>query len=272
MVQETTLARDPLPLRGRVVVVTGVSRRIGIGYAIARRAAAYGASLLLQHHREHDEERLWGGDDLDAVRAGVTAALGDPAARVADLPLDLARPDAPEQLVDRACTEFGHVDALVCNHAQSGLDGALGELDAELLDRHWAVNTRSSLLLTQAFAAQHDGRPGGRVVFLTSGQRQGPMPGEVAYAAAKGALAEVTLTVADQLADDGITVNAVNPGPVDTGYLDERTWQQVAAKFPFGRFGEPDDPARLIGWLLTDEARWVTGQVIDTEGGFRRWQ
>lgn len=265
------LRREPLPLRGRVVVVTGVSRRQGIGFAIARRAAAYGASVLFQHHRAHDDEQPWGSDDLAAVRAGVAAAA-DAAARTVDVPLDLADPQAPEQLVDRAVAEFGHVDAVVCNHAQSGRDGALGELDAQNLDRHWVVNTRSSLLLAQAFAAQHDGRTGGRVVFLTSGQQLAPMPGEVAYAAAKGALAEVTLTLADQLADHGITVNAVNPGPVDTGYLVGELGRRVAAKFPSGRFGEPDDPARLIGWLLTDEACWITGQVINSEGGFARWR
>ncbi|MGC7098283.1 SDR family oxidoreductase [Amycolatopsis lurida] len=76
----------------------------------------------------------------------------------------------------------------------------------------------------------------------------------------------MTTTVADQLADDGIRVNTVNPGPVDTGYLDDESWQSVRPMFPFGRFGEPDDPARLIAWLVTDEARWITGQVINTTG------
>ena len=151
-------------------------------------------------------------------------------------------------------------------------DGPLGELTAEMLDAHWAVNTRSALLLTQAFAAQHDGRAGGRVVFMTSGQGQGPMPGEVAYAAAKAALAGITLTLADQLADAGITINTVNPGPVDTGYMTPELTRAVAPMFPLGRGGEPDDPARLIAWLVSDEGRWMTGQVLHTEGGFARWR
>ncbi|GAB2683632.1 SDR family oxidoreductase [Saccharopolyspora gloriosae] len=268
---EQSLAREPYPLRGRTALVTGVSRRQGIGFAIASRMAAWGASVFLHHHRPHDAEQPWGADDLDEVRAGVAGHLSG-SARIADAAGDLADPDEPARLVRRAVAEFGRLDVLVCNHARSGSDGALGELDAAMLDGHWAVNTRSSLLLAQEFAARHSGSPSGRVVFLTSGQRAGPMPGEIAYAAAKGALAEITATIAEQLADAGITVNTVNPGPVQTGYLTEADWAAIGHMFPFGRWGEPDDPARLITWLCTDEARWITGQVIESEGGFARYR
>jgi len=267
------LRRDPLPLRGRVALVTGVSRRAGIGYAIARRLAALGASLFLQQYAPHDRDQPWGGDPggPQAVLDGVTAALADGAARVQAAELDLSGPDAPAQLIDAATRDVGHLDILVCNHARSGGDGPLGTLTAAMLDAHWAVNTRSCILLAQAFAAQHDGRPGGRIVFMTSGQDLGPMTGEVAYAASKGALAAITRTLADQLADQAITLNAVNPGPVDTGYAPPDAHEQVRRHFPQQRWGEPDDPARLIAWLVTDDAAWITGQVINTEGGFRRW-
>jgi len=139
-----------------------------------------------------------------------------------------------------------------------------------MLDAHWAVNARSAILLAQAFAAQHDGRPGGRIIFMTSGQDLGPMRNEVAYATAKGALASITRTLADQLADRAITLNTVNPGPVDTGYAPPDVHEAVRRRFPQARWGDPDDPARLIAWLATDEAAWITGQVINTEGGFRR--
>lgn len=269
--QVSPLARDPLPLRGRAVVVTGVSRRAGIGYATASRLAAYGASVLCHHFAPHDHEQPWGGDDVAAVLAGVRRHLvGD--ARVVDLHADLAEAGAPERVIEVAHSEFGRLDGLVCNQALSGSDGALGELSAVELDRHWAVDARASILLAQALAARHTVGTPGAIVFLTSGQSLGPMPGEVAYAAAKAALAGVTATIADELADRGIRVNTVNPGPVDTGYLTEAAWRAVAAKFPFGRFGAPDDPARLIAWLLTEEGAWVTGQVISSEGGFGRWR
>ena len=265
------LAREPLPLRGRSVVVTGVSRRAGIGYALACRLAAYGASVFCHHFSPHDDEQPWGSDDLGLVLDGVrTHLVGD--ARVVDLHADLAEEGVPEHVIAAAVEEFGRVDALVCNQALSGSDGALGELTAVELDRHWAVDARAPILLAQAFAAQHEDGASGSIVFLTSGQGLGPMPGEVAYAAAKAAIAGVTTTIADQLADRGIRVNTVNPGPVDTGYLTEDMMRSVGPMFPFGRYGEPDDPARLIAWLLTDEARWIVGQTISTEGGFGRWR
>lgn len=267
----TEYHRDPLPLRGRVVLITGVSRHQGIGYAIARRMAAYGAHLYLHHYAPHDHDQPWGADNvaevLDGLRAHLTAD-----ARLADTHTDLTNPDGPRALLDAAVREFGHVDALVCNHARSGDDGPLGELTAAQLDGHWAADARSCILLAQEFAAQHDGRAGGSVIFMTSGQGLGPLPSEVAYGAAKAALAGITVTLADQLADAGIRLNTVNPGPVDTGYFTEEMRRISQPMFPFGRIGAPDDPARLISWLATDEADWVTGQVINTEGGFARWR
>lgn len=249
-----------MSLSGRVALVTGVSRRAGIGYAIARRISAAGASLFLHHYAPHDRDQPWGTDDEPVTVDGAR-----------DAEFDLAEPDAPQQLMDAAIHAFGHIDILICNHARSGGDGALGELDAGMLDAHWAVNTRSTILLTQAFARQHDGRAGGRVVFMTSGQDLGPMSDEVAYAASKGALASITRTLADTLADRGITLNTVNPGPVDTGYAPPDVLEHVRQRFPQQRWGVPDDPARLIAWLVSDDAAWVTGQVINSEGGFRRW-
>ncbi len=267
------LQRDPLPLRGRVAVVTGASRRAGIGYAIARRLAALGASLFLHHYAPHDRDQPWGADPggPEAVVTGVTNALAVDGTSVDHLELDLTGADAPARLINAATDAFGHLDILVCNHARSGGDGALGTLDATMLDAHWAVNARSAILLAQAFAAQHDGRPSGRIIFVTSGQDLGPLRDEVAYAASKGALASITRTLADQLADQGITLNTINPGPVDTGYASPETHEVVRHRFPQARWGLPDDSARLIAWLATDEATWITGQIINAEGGFRRW-
>ena len=272
--------RDPFPLAGRTVLVTGVSRRIGIGHAIACRAADYGASIVAHHYRPHDASQPWGADDIEAVMASIRSHLVGPA-RLIDIPADLTCPGEPTRVVERATAAVGHLDALVCNQAMSSPDGPLSEMTEAVLDAHWAVDARASILLAQAFAAQEGfaasappgpGRRRGAIVFLTSGQGLGPLPGEIAYAAAKAAIAGVTLTISEELIDAGITVNTVNPGPVDTGYVTEEIRQETAAMFPQGRWGEPDDAARLITWLLTDEARWITGQVISSEGGFARWR
>ena len=261
-------------LRGRAAVVTGVSRRRGIGFAIASRLARAGADLVVQHWRPHDAAQPWGADDVDAVLAALESELV-PGARLASTSLDLAAPTAGEELVARAVDALGHLDVLVCNHARSGGDGRLAEQTADTLDAHWAVNTRSTILATKAFAAQHDGRPGGRVVWMTSGQVRGAMPDEIAYVASKAALAGLTASVAADLARRGILLNTVNPGPVNTGYLDDEVAHltpeklaEITAQFPGGRFGEPDDPARLVAWLVSDEGRWMVGQVLSTEGGF----
>ncbi len=265
-----------LPLAGRTALVTGVSRRQGIGFAIARQLAQRGASVFCGHYVPHDRDQQWGADDLGEVLGRIRATLA-PGARLDDLGTDLARPEAADELVTAAVASLGHLDILVCNHARSGSDGPLAEQTADLLDGHWQVNARATLLLTRAFAGQHDGRAGGRVVWMTSGQQLGPMRDEIAYVASKAALAGATPSVADDLVDRNILLNTVNPGPVNTGYLDAETSDrtdrlpELLAHCPTGRFGEPDDPARLVAWLVSDEARWVVGQVISTEGGFRRW-
>ncbi|WP_406352289.1 SDR family oxidoreductase [Streptomyces sp. NBC_01635] len=283
------LRRDPLPLRGRTALVTGASRRGGIGHAVARRLAAHGASVYLHHHVPHDAAMPWGADRPEDVAASVREALGDPSARVVSGPGDLSDPSVPAELHDRATAALGgRLDILVANHALNGSDGTLDTVDTAMLDAHWAVDTRSVILLVQAHvrhrAALPPRTPGGRVMTMTSGQDiAGGMPGEIAYALQKGALASITRSLATTLAEHAVTVNTVNPGPVDTGYLTGDAYDAVAARFPGGRWGMPDDPARLIAWLATDEAvgaspartelrAWgrVTGQVIDSEGGFRR--
>lgn len=254
----------------RSALITGVSRRGGIGFAIARRLAEAGYDLAITHFAPHDAAQPWGGDDIASVTRGVREAL-QPGRRLVDTPADLVDPDAPARIVAFAQQDLGPLDALVCNHARSGSDGPLLDQTAAMLDAHWAVNARASLLLAREFAARHNGRPGGRIIFLTSGQELGPMPGEIAYAASKAAVAGIAKTLAHELAPRGITVNAVNPGPVDTdSYVTPEMRDALADRFPFGRWGEPDDPARLIAWLVSDEGRWVTGQVLNTEGGFIR--
>ena len=253
------------PLHGRVALVTGVSRRIAIGAAVARRLAADGAAVVVHSWSPHDAEQPWGADPGGAE--SVVAEINEAGGRAVHIAADLADPEAPHSLVEAARTAFGHVDVLVANHAR-GTNQNLEQLTAAAIDLDHAVNTRGSLLLTQAFAAQHDGRPGGRVLYFSSGQYHGAMPGELPYIASKGALQQLTRSVAVHLMPRGITVNCVNPGPNDTGYADDATRAAVAAANPGGRWGTPADTARLVAWLVGDEAAWVTGQVIASDGGW----
>jgi len=233
-------------LDGRVVVVTGANRRDGIGFAIVRRLREEGASVFAH---------------------GYGSESGDPDV---EIEVDLGEPDGPAQVIEGAFARFGAVDALVVNHACSS-GQSLETVTAEELDRAWAVNGRAAILLAQAFAAHHDeARGNGRIVFFTSGQHLGPMPGELPYVASKGAVHQMTRTLADELAGRGINVNAINPGPVDTGWAAGDLHERVRSAFPAGRWGRPEDIAPVVTWLVSTEAGWITGQVIDAEGGFRR--
>jgi 3-oxoacyl-[acyl-carrier protein] reductase len=251
-----------LQLGGRNALVTGVSRRAGIGYAIAGRLREAGAAVFVQGWTAHDAAQAWGAEP-----GGTEAVARD--LKVPFAEVDFADPAAPEQVVATAAEALGPLDILVVNHARSG-HGRLVELTAAEIDAFLHENVRAALLLVREFAGRHDdSRPGGRVVLMTSGQHIAPMAGEVAYAVSKGALQQATMTLADELADRGITVNTVNPGPTDTGW--GLADQDSTGRMPLGRWGQPDDAARLIAWLCSDEASWITGQTIDSEGGFRRW-
>ena len=254
-------------LRGRVALVTGVSRRAGIGFAIAQRLLDEAAQVYVHSYAPHDVEQPWGADA--GGTAAVVAGLGA-TELVGHLEADLGDPDAPAALVAAAIERFGALDVLVANHARSSQQ-CLEELTAAELDAAWAVNARGSLLLAQAFAARHDdSRSGGRLVLLTSGQHLAPMADELPYAVSKGAIHQMTRSLADHLADRRITVNCVNPGPTDTGWATPELTERVAASMPFGRWGAPADVANLVAFLVSDDAAWITGQVIDSEGGFRR--
>ena len=243
---------DAKPLAGRSALVTGASRRAGIGFAVARRLLELGATVTVH---------TWPPYDAGGIEP-LLAELG----AVGHVSADFADPAAAARVAAAAQAHGGRLDIVVANHALGEM-GRLGETSAAQLDAHFQVNVRGSVLLAQELAARHDGSPGGRLILMTSGQHLGTMAEELAYAISKGALREATLSLADELIGRGITVNTVNPGPTDTGYLAE---EDPRPSMPLGRWGSPQDAARLIGWLCTDEAAWVTGQVINSEGGFRR--
>jgi 3-oxoacyl-[acyl-carrier protein] reductase len=236
--------------------VTGVSRSEGIGYAIARRLVADGFAVFTQGWEAHDAAQPWGAGEVP-LREGLAGHLE----------ADLADPEGPGAVMAAARIALGRVDVLIANHAAS-VDGTLEALTAPSIDTALAVNVRGTLLLVKEFAASFDGDHG-RVVLFTSGQGRGPMPSELPYAVSKAALSGSVVSLADALAPRGITINAVNPGPTDTGWPPEEVRREVEAAMPHGRWGTPEDAARLVAWLASEESGWVTGQVIDSDGGFR---
>ncbi|MEU7977330.1 MULTISPECIES: SDR family oxidoreductase [Micromonospora] len=252
-------------MTARVFLVTGVSRRVGIGAAVARTLAADGHRLLLTGLPDFDDAQPYGGDP-----DGVPALLADLAGSAEHITADLLDPGTPAALVAEAVRRHGRLDAVVAAHAYS-TSTRLGELDATQVDRHLLVNVRACLLLADAFATAFTAGAGGRLVFFSSGQRLGPMPDELAYAASKAALENLTTQLAPLLMARGITVNCLNPGPTDTGYAAPEAHAAVAARFPGGRWGTPQEAARLVRFLCSREADWITGQVIDSEGGFNRY-
>lgn len=256
-----------LPLEGRVALVTGVSRRIGIGAGIVKRLLADGARVFATGWESHDAEMSWGADP--SGRDGLLAALGGEGENLAYQSADLEDPAVPAAMIEATVERFGGIDIVVANHARSSHQG-LDEVTIEELDRCWAANARASVLLAQHFTRVRAEGPGGRLILFTSGQHLGPMPDEIAYAVTKGAIHQMTATLSAATIRRGITVNCINPGPIDTGYAEGDDHRKVAAQFPGGEWGMPEDVARLVAWLVSDEGRWITGQVINSEGGFRQ--
>jgi 3-oxoacyl-[acyl-carrier protein] reductase len=254
-------------LDGRIAIVTGASRRGAIGAAICRSLAEAGADIFFTHWNAYDRAMPWGADAAgpDALRNDLRS-LG---VRAEHFEVDQSQSEAAERILDVVARQLGEPIILVNNAAYSTNDG-YEALDAATLDAHYAVNVRTMALLSVGLARRYAGGPGGRIINLSSGQAQGPMPGELAYVASKGAVEAFTLSLSASVAQLGITVNAVNPGPTDTGWMSDEFKDILLPKFPFGRIGQADDVARLVAFLASDAAGWITGQVIHSEGGFLR--
>lgn len=254
-------------LAGRAALVTGATRLRGIGAAICRALAGRGADVVFSHWSAYDAGFPWAPEagEPERLRDELRAA----GVRAEAVAIDLSDPAGPERVLDEATNRLGPLAILVNNAAYSTNDG-WEALDAATLDAHYAVNLRATALLSVGFLRRFNGGGGGRIVNMTSGQGRGPMPDELAYAASKGAIEAFTTSLSPAAAARGVTVNAVNPGPTDTGWIGPDLAAALLPKFPFGRIGAPEDAARLVAWLATDDAAWVTGQVINSEGGFFR--
>jgi 3-oxoacyl-[acyl-carrier protein] reductase len=252
-------------LKGKLALITGASRGKGIGAAACRALAIQGANIMFTSWQAYDREQPHGHDENGPIT--LEQVLLSSGVQVRRLEIDLAHPDSAAQILDAAQEWLGLPDILVNNAAHSTRDG-FETLDATKLDACYAVNMRATFLLAVEFArrAKAGGRLNGRIISMSSGQNWGPMPGELAYVATKGAIEAFTLSLAFELAPLGITVNAVDPGATDTGWMTEQMRREWSVPSGVAKFNLPDDAARVIVFLASDAARHVTGQVIHARG------
>lgn len=245
----------------RTVLVTGAGRPIGIGAGIARALAGEGWDLALSFWHPYDE-RVNNALSPTAALEELSEELVSSGSRVILLPADLEDPGTADTLVDRAAAALGPLTGLVLSHAES-VDSNILDTTVESFDRHFAVNVRASWQLIRAFALQCPD-DGGAIVALTSDHTAFNLP----YGASKGALDRIVVAAARELGDRNISSNALNPGPVDTGWMTDEVRKLLTERQPTGRLGTPADVAAVVAFLLSDAGRWISGQLIKADGGF----
>lgn len=251
----------------RIAVVTGASRRRGIGAAVCRALAAMKVDIFFTYWEAHDQA-LYGKEEEGARE--LFSRLCEKGVRCEYMEADLSLPQAAKQIIDEVEARLGTPSILVNNAAHDDRQVPFDQVNATTLDTYYAVNMRGTILLSVEFARRFSLSSGGRIINLTSGQGVGAMPGKIPYIATKGAIEAFTVTLAAEVASRGITVNAVDPGPTDTGWIsaDPDLKRTLVDNAPFGRIGQPEDAARLIAFLASDAAQWITGQIMRSRGGF----
>ncbi|MCL2812797.1 MAG: SDR family oxidoreductase [Clostridia bacterium] len=260
-----------LRLDGQRILITGVSRPVGIGATLARRFAEAGANLAIHGFSDYD---VLMGFKSAAPKATETLAKQLHASGLSVTALtsgDLAKPGVAENVVTEATAKLGGLDGMILNHAYSTY-GEIGQWTPEHIDAHLHVNVRASMMIIQAFVSQADTARSNAITLFTSGQYLGPMTNEIAYCVSKEAIIGLCRQAAYLLGAKNIRVNCINPGPNDTGYCVGEAHAAVASMFPLGHWGTPDDTADLALFLHSAYGKWITGQVIASEGGFNRYK
>ncbi|MCL1965069.1 MAG: SDR family oxidoreductase [Firmicutes bacterium] len=263
------MSGSSLRLDGQKILITGVSRPLGIGAALAKRFAQAGTAVAIHGFSEYDMAMGYQSAAPNGTQTLANQLCGLGLAVTALPAGDLAKPGVAEQAVEEAASKLGGLDGLVLNHAYSAC-GEIGRWTPEHIDAHLLVNVRASMMMIQAFANQADIRKDNAITLFTSGQYMGPMVNEIAYCVSKEAIICLCRQTSYLLGDRNIRVNCINPGPNDTGYCFGEAHASVAKMFPSGRWGTPDDAADLALFLHSAYAKWITGQVIASEGGFKR--
>ncbi len=270
------MSEAPFDLSGHVALITGGNH--GIGAATSRMFAACGARVLVSYLRLEDAPdpgipesyRESRSSDADAVLAAIRANGGEAVA----LEADLADPATPQRLFGRAEAELGPVDILVNNatgwladtfttETRDGLGRNLVRVSPETFEQQFSVDARGAAMLIAEFARRHTerGADWGRIIGLTSGGPNG-FPGEVSYGAAKAALENYTMSAAFELAPLGITANIVYPPVTDTGWVTDEVRRVVTERPDLIHVVGPDEVARVIAFLVSDEARLITANVV----------
>jgi 3-oxoacyl-[acyl-carrier protein] reductase len=258
-----------LRLDYKKILITGVSRPSGIGATLARRFTDAGATVAIHGCSDYDMKSQYVDAKEDATDDLANELTREGKAAISLTSSDLSQADMPKMVMAEANRKIGSMDGLVLNHAFS-THAPIGEWTCEHIDAHLLVNVRASMLMIQAFAEQIEVEKGGVITLFTSGQYLGPMTSEIAYAVSKDAIIGLCKQVSVALAAKNIRVNCINPGPNDTKYSVGEEYEFVRKLFPTGRWGTPNDTADLALFLHSDYAKWITGQVIASEGGFRR--
>ncbi|MGN7228221.1 SDR family oxidoreductase [Priestia megaterium] len=254
-------------LINKIAIVTGASRAKGIGTEICRELAREGADIFFTHWSKYDRLMDYFNEDDFKWSKHLMEEIRSLGVRCESMELDLSQPDAPRKLLDEVQNKLGSPSILV-NNATHSVDVDFRSIDADMLDAHYNVNIRGTCLLTVEFARLIEGKHGGRIINMVSGQDKSPEPGNLAYVATKGAVSTFTKSVAIELAPLKITVNAVDTGPTNTGWMSSELKKELLPKFPMGRLGEPRDAAKLVIFLASEESEWITGQIIHSDGGF----
>jgi 3-oxoacyl-[acyl-carrier protein] reductase len=258
-------------LKDKTALITGANT--GIGKATALAFAAQGSKLVIHYlGRKLDIEEPFqseyygfSGKEGALRLAGQVKADGG---QVIIAEANLCVPEAIPALFDEAEKAFGRVDILVNNAAHCEYPDNIFSATASNIERHFAVNTRATVLMISEFVNRHKIRNGtwGRIINLSTDAAQA-FGTQISYGASKAAIEAYTRSIAWEVGHLGITVNTVAPGPVQTGWMNAELVEKVLPGIPLGRVGTPEDIADVIVFLASDQARWLTGQVIKVSGG-----